>query len=177
MNWYSLRVMSGKEEKIKDSIFRELEYEKDIAENVEDILIPTENVVDIKNGKKLVKKKVFFPGYILLKMEMNNETKFFIESINGVMSFVGPKGSPQSLNDAEIRRIIGSFDQDDDSVDAIEEIPFKVGDSVKVTDGPFKDFNGLIQEINDKNRIKVNVNIFGRPTPIELNFNQILIEN
>ena len=177
MNWYSLRVMSGKEEKIKDNIFRELEYEKDIAGHVEDILIPTENVVDIKNGKKLVKKKVFFPGYILLKMEMNNETKFFIESINGVMSFVGPKGNPQSLNDAEVKRIIGSFDQDDDSVEMIEEIPFKVGDSVKVTDGPFKDFNGLIQEINDKNRIKVNVNIFGRPTPIELSFNQILIEN
>ena len=177
MNWYSLRVMSGKEEKIKDSIFRELAYEKEIAENVEDILIPTENVVDIKNGKKHVKKKVFFPGYILLKMEMNNETKFFIEGIDGVMSFVGPKGSPQSLNDAEIKRIVGSFDPDDDSVDEIEEIPFKVGDSVKVTDGPFKDFNGLIQEINDKNRIKVNVNIFGRPTPIELSFNQILIEN
>jgi len=177
MNWYSLRVMSGKEEKIKDSIFRELAYEKEIAENVEDILIPTENVVDIKNGKKHVKKKVFFPGYILLKMEMNNETKFFIEGINGVMSFVGPKGSPQSLNDAEIKRIVGSFDPDDDSVDEIEEIPFKVGDSVKVTDGPFKDFNGLIQEINDRNRIKVNVNIFGRPTPIELSFNQILIEN
>tara|TARA_Y100000748_G_scaffold214627_1_gene179977 strand:- start:1616 stop:2149 length:534 start_codon:yes stop_codon:yes gene_type:complete len=177
MNWYSLRVMSGKEEKIKDSIFRELAYEKEIAENVEDILIPTENVVDIKNGKKQVKKKVFFPGYILLKMEMNNETKFFIEGIDGVMSFVGPQGNPQSLNDAEIKRIVGSFDPDDDSVDMVEEIPFKVGDSVKVTDGPFKDFNGLIQEINDKNRIKVNVNIFGRPTPIELSFNQILIEN
>ena len=106
MNWYSLRVMSGKEEKIKNNIFRELEYEKDIAENVEDILIPTENVVDIKNGKKLVKKKVHFPGYILMKMEMNNETKFFIEGIDGVMSFVGPKGSPQSLNDAEIKRIL-----------------------------------------------------------------------
>ena len=177
MNWYSLRVMSGKEEKIKDSIFRELAYQKEIAENVEDILIPTENVVDIKNGKKQVKKKVFFPGYILLKMEMNNETKFFIEGIDGVMSFVGPQGNPQSLNDAEIKRIVGSFDPDDDSVDMVEEIPFKVGDSVKVTDGPFKDFNGLIQEINDKNRIKVNVNIFGRPTPIELSFNQILIEN
>ena len=177
MNWYSLRVMSGKEEKIKNNIFRELEYEKDIAENVEDILIPTENVVDIKNGKKQVKKKVFFPGYILMKMEMNNETKFFIEGIDGVMSFVGPKGNPQSLNDAEIKRIIGSFDGDDDSVEVMEEIPFKVGDSVKVIDGPFKDFNGLIQEINDKNRIKVNVNIFGRPTPIELSFNQILIEN
>ena len=110
-------------------------------------------------------------------MEMNNITKFFIEGIDGVMSFVGPKGNPQSLNDAEIKRIIGSFDADDDSVEEMEEMPFKVGDSVKVTDGPFKDFNGLVQEINDKNRIKVNVNIFGRPTPIELSFNQILIEN
>jgi transcriptional antiterminator NusG len=81
------------------------------------------------------------------------------------------------LNDAEIKRIVGSFDADDDSVEEMEEMPFKVGDSVKVTDGPFKDFNGLVQEINDKNRIKVNVNIFGRPTPIELSFNQILIEN
>ena len=177
MNWYTLRVMSGKEEKIKDKIFRELEYEKDIASHVEEILIPTENVIDMKNGKKQVKKKVFFPGYILLNMEMNNITKFFIEGIDGVMSFVGPKGSPQSLNDSEIKRIIGSFDVDDDSVEEMEEMPFKVGDSVKVTDGPFKDFNGLVQEINDKNRIKVNVNIFGRPTPIELSFNQILIEN
>ena len=177
MNWYTLRVMSGKEEKIKNNIFRELEYEQDIASNVEEILIPTENVIDMKNGKKQVKKKTFFPGYILLNMEMNNETKFFIEGIVGVMSFVGPKGNPQSLNDAEIKRIIGSFDADDDSVEEMEEMPFKVGDSVKVTDGPFKDFNGLVQEINDKNRIKVNVNIFGRPTPIELSFNQILIEN
>ena len=177
MNWYTLRVMSGKEEKIKNNIFRELEYEQDIASHVEEILIPTENVIDMKNGKKQVKKKTFFPGYILLNMEMNNETKFFIEGIDGVMSFVGPKGNPQSLNDAEIKRIVGSFDADDDSVEEMEEMPFKVGDSVKVTDGPFKDFNGLVQEINDKNRIKVNVNIFGRPTPIELSFNQMLIEN
>jgi len=177
MNWYTLRVMSGKEEKIKNNIFRELEYEQDIASHVEEILIPTENVIDMKNGKKQVKKKTFFPGYILLNMEMNNETKFFIEGIDGVMSFVGPKGNPQSLNDAEIKRIVGSFDADDDSEEEMEEMPFKVGDSVKVTDGPFKDFNGLVQEINDKNRIKVNVNIFGRPTPIELSFNQILIEN
>tara|TARA_B100000953_G_scaffold87818_1_gene71659 strand:- start:501 stop:1031 length:531 start_codon:yes stop_codon:yes gene_type:complete len=176
MNWYSLRVMSGKEEKIKSSIFRELEYEPDIAKSIEDILIPTENVVHIKNGKKLVKKKVFFPGYILLKMTMNIQTKFFIENIDGVMSFVGPKASPQSLNDDEIKRIVGSIDGDDTTVHDIE-IPFKVGDSVKVIDGPFKDFDGLVQEINDRNRIKVNVNIFGRPTPIELNFNQIITDN
>ena len=176
MNWYSLRVMSGKEEKIKSSIFRELEYEPDIAKSIEDILIPTENVVHIKNGKKLVKQKVFFPGYILLKMKMNIQTKFFIENIDGVMSFVGPKASPQSLNDDEIKRIVGSIDGDDTTVHDIE-IPFKVGDSVKVIDGPFKDFDGLVQEINDRNRIKVNVNIFGRPTPIELNFNQIITDN
>ena len=176
MNWYSLRVMSGKEEKIKSSIFRELEYEPDIAKSIEDILIPTENVVHIKNGKKLVKKKVFFPGYILLKMTMNIQTKFFIENIDGVMSFVGPKDSPQALSDNEIKRIVGSIDSDDTTVHDIE-IPFKVGDSVKVIDGPFKDFDGLVQEINDRNRIKVNVNIFGRPTPIELNFNQIITDN
>ena len=176
MNWYSLRVMSGKEEKIKSSIFRELEYEPDIAKSIEDILIPTENVVHIKNGKKFVKQKVFFPGYILLKMTMNIQTKFFIENIDGVMSFVGPKASPQSLNDDEIKRIVGSIDGDDTTVHDIE-IPFKVGDSVKVIDGPFKDFDGLVQEINDRNRIKVNVNIFGRPTPIELNFNQIITDN
>jgi len=176
MNWYSLRVMSGKEEKIKSSIFRELEYEPDIAKSIEDILIPTENVVHIKNGKKLVKQKVFFPGYILLKMTMDIQTKFFIENIDGVMSFVGPKASPQSLSDNEIERIVGSIDGDDTTVHDIE-IPFKVGDSVKVIDGPFKDFDGLVQEINDRNRIKVNVNIFGRPTPIELNFNQIITDN
>ena len=80
MNWYSLRVMSGREEKVRDTIFRELDYEKELRSNVEEILIPTENVVDIKNGKKQLKKKVFFPGYVLVKMDMNNETKFFIES-------------------------------------------------------------------------------------------------
>jgi transcriptional antiterminator NusG len=109
-------------------------------------------------------------------MTMNIQTKFFIENIDGVMSFVGPKASPQSLNDDEIKRIIGSIDRDDTTVHDIE-IPFKVGDSVKVIDGPFKDFDGLVQEINDRNRIKVNVNIFGRPTPIELNFNQIITDN
>jgi transcriptional antiterminator NusG len=176
MNWYSLRVMSGKEEKIKSSIFRELEYEPDIAKSIEDILVPTENVVHIKNGKKFVKQKVFFPGYILLKMMMNIQTKFFIENIDGVMSFVGPKDSPQKLSDNEIKRIVGSIDSDDTTVHDIE-IPFKVGDSVKVIDGPFKDFDGLVQEINDRNRIKVNVNIFGRPTPIELDFNQIITDN
>ena len=177
MNWYSLRVMSGRENKVKDSIFRELDFKKDLKPNVEEILIPTENIVDIKNGKKTVKEKSLLPGYILVKMIMNNETKFFIESIDGVMSFVGPKGSPQTVTELEMTRYLASTDGDDLSKDDIDEIPFKVGDSVKVIDGPFKEFNGLVQEVNDRNRIKVNVNIFGRPTPIELSMNQILSES
>ena len=177
MNWYSLRVMSGKENKVKDTIFRELDFEKDLKPNVEEILIPTENIVDIKNGKKTVKEKSLLPGYVLVKMIMNNETKFFIENIDGVMSFVGPKGSPQAVTEVEMSRYLNTSDTDELSTETFDDIPFKVGDSVKVIDGPFKEFNGLVQEINDRNRIKVNVNIFGRPTPIELSVNQILSES
>tara|TARA_B100000401_G_C52568990_1_gene606994 strand:- start:245 stop:778 length:534 start_codon:yes stop_codon:yes gene_type:complete len=177
MNWYSLRVMSGKENKVKDTIFRELDFEKDLKPNVEEILIPTENIVDIKNGKKTVKEKSLLPGYVLVKMIMNNETKFFIENIDGVMSFVGPKGSPQAVTEVEMSRYLNTSDTDEFSTETVDDIPFKVGDSVKVIDGPFKEFNGLVQEINDRNRIKVNVNIFGRPTPIELSVNQILNES
>ena len=176
MNWYSLRVMSGKENKVKDSIFRELGFDEDLKANVEEILIPTENIVHIKDGKKTVKEKSLLPGYMLVKMMMNNETKFFIENIDGVMSFVGPKGNPQPVTESEMARYLSSSESEDSSVEDVDEIPFKVGDSVKVIDGPFKEFNGLVQEINDKNRIKVNVNIFGRPTPIELSMNQILSE-
>ena len=93
------------------------------------------------------------------------------------MSFVGPKGSPQPVTEVEMSRYLVSSDGDELSTDDIDDIPFKVGDSVKVIDGPFKEFNGLVQEVNDRNRIKVNVNIFGRPTPIELSVNQILSES
>jgi transcriptional antiterminator NusG len=93
------------------------------------------------------------------------------------MSFVGPKGSPQPVTEAEMSRYLVSAESDEFSSEEIDEIPFKVGDSVKVIDGPFKEFNGLVQEVNDRNRIKVNVNIFGRPTPIELSVNQILSES
>ena len=173
MNWYSLRVMSGKENKVKDTIFRELDFEKDLRANVEEILIPTENIVDIKNGKKTVKEKSLLPRYILVKMIMNNETKFFIESVDGVMSFVGPKGSPQPVTEVEMSRYLVSSDGDELSTEDIDDIPFKVGDSVKVIDGPFKEFNGLVQEVNDRNRIKVNVNIFGRPTPIAVSYTHL----
>ena len=108
---------------------------------------------------------------------MNKKTKYVIENINGVMSFVGPKGSPQTVTEVEMARYLATTESDDLSGDDIDEIPFKVGDSVKVIDGSFKEFNGLVQEVNDRNRIKVNVNIFGRPTPIELSMNQILSES
>ena len=174
MNWYSLRVMSGKENKVKDTIFRELDFEKDLKANVEEILIPTENIVDIKNGKKTVKEKSLLPGYILVKMIMNNETKFFIESVDGVMSFVGPKGSPQPVTEVEMSRYLVSSDGDELSNEDIDDIPFKVGDSVKVIDGPFNNFSGVIDEINEeKKKLKVMVKIFGRKNLLELSYMQV----
>ena len=131
----------------------------------------------MRAGKKIVKDRVFYPGYILVKMNLDKESRHQVENINGVMSFVGPKGNPQPVTESEMARYLSSSESEDSSNEDVEEIPFKVGDSVKVIDGPFKEFNGLVQEINDKNRIKVNVNIFGRPTPIELSMNQILIES
>ena len=174
MNWYSLRVISGKENKVKDTIFRELDFEKDLKANVEEILIPTENIVDIKNGKKTVKEKSLLPGYILVKMIMNNETKFFIESVDGVMSFVGPKGSPQPVTEVEMSRYLVSSDGDELSTEDIDDIPFKVGDSVKVIDGPFNGFDGTIEKINEeKRKLEVMVKIFGRKTPLELSYMQV----
>ena len=175
MDWYTLRVISGKEKKIRDSLLFEIDHEN-LRDEVAEVLVPSENIVEMKNGKKKVRNRVFFPGYLLVNMDMNKEARYLVENVNGVMSFVGPKDSPQPLNDNEIKRIVGSIDGNDTTVHDIE-IPFKVGDSVKVIDGPFKDFDGLVQEVNDRNRIKVNVNIFGRPTPIELSFNQIIIDN
>ena len=108
---------------------------------------------------------------------VTKKQKSILESVDGVMSFVGPKGSPQPVTEVEMSRYLVSSDGDELSNEDIDDIPFKVGDSVKVIDGPFKEFNGLVQEVNDRNRIKVNVNIFGRPTPIELSVNQILSES
>ena len=174
MNWYTLRVISSKERKIKDNILFELDYQS-LSSEVNNILIPSENIVEMKEGKKKVKNKVFFPGYILIEMSESKEAKYLVENTDGVMNFVGSNGEPQTLKDDEITRILGEVEGREGREIVIA--PYKVGDSVKVTDGPFADFTGFVNEVNnEKQKVKVSVSIFGRPTPIELNFLQVELE-
>ena len=174
MDWYTLRVISGKEQKIREIIKQEVERNQ-LSDTIQDILVPTENKIEMKDGKKKVKTRVFFPGYVLIKMDLDNETKYIIEGIDGVMNFVGSKGSPQPIKPEEISRIIGVGENGEDR-EAIS-IPFKVGDPIRVVDGPFLDFSGFVQEVNnEKQKLKVSVSLFGKPTPIELDYLQVELE-
>jgi transcriptional antiterminator NusG len=174
MEWYSLRVISGKEKKIKEVILFEVS-QSDYSEMVEDVLVPTENIIEMKEGKKKIRERVFFPGYLLIKMDITKESKYLVENINGVINFIGSRGEAQPLKPEEISRIIGVVEGSKD-VELVAH-PFKTGDAVKVIDGPFLDFSGFVQEVNtDKQKLKVSVSIFGRPTPIELDYLQVELE-
>ena len=176
MEWFTLRVISGKEKKIKEAILYDVSMSS-LGEFIGDILVPSENIVEMKDGKKKVKEKVFFPGYLLVRLEMNKETKYLLENVNGVISFVGPKGEPQALRPEEAQRFL-SDDGGDGPLRTTEAAPYVVGDNVRVTDGPFMDFSGLIQEVNhDKQKLKVLVSIFGRQTPVELDYLQVEMES
>lgn len=172
MSWYSLRVISGKEQATKENILREAE-ENSIEQDIEEVFLPYEKVVEVRNNKKRVKEKMFFPGYILINMQMNDNSKYIVENTPGVLSFVGPKGSdPVPLKDKEIKRIFGEV-ADKEGRELITT-SYKVGDSVKVISGPFIDFTGNVEEVNDeKQKVKVVVSIFGRPTSVELDCFQI----
>ena len=172
MSWYSLRVISGKEQATKENILREAQ-ESSIEKDIEEVFLPYEKVIEVRNNKKRVKEKMFFPGYILINMNMNNQSKYVVENAPGVLSFVGPKGSdPVPLKDREIKRIFGEV-ADKEGRELITT-SYKVGDNVKVISGPFIDFTGNVEEVNDeKQKVKVVVSIFGRPTSVELDCFQI----
>ena len=175
MDWYSLRVISGKEKSIEMSIMREVD-EKNISGEIEEVFVPFEKVIEVRNNKKRIKEKMFFPGYILIKMNLTANTKYIVENTPGVLSFVGPKGKePVPLRDNEIKRIFGEVERKE-GIELIE-VPFKKGDGIKVVAGPFIDFTGFVENINeDKQKVKVSISIFGRPTPIELDFFQVELE-
>ena len=175
MGWYSLRVISGKEKSIETSIMREID-ENDISGEIEEVFVPFEKVVEVRNNKKRIKEKMFFPGYILIKMNLTANTKYIVENTPGVLSFVGPKGkAPVPLRDNEIMRIFGEVERKEGM--EIMKVPFNKGDAIKVVSGPFIDFTGFVENINeDKQKVKVSVSIFGRPTPIELDFFQVELE-
>ena len=196
--WYSLKVISGKELVAKENILfeaqsalgflkdsdeyknatneRKQELLTNISDFIDEILVPSEMVVEIRNNKKKMKEKMFFPGYILINMDMNSQTKYIVENAQSVIKFVGAKGGPPiPLRANEIKRIMGEVERKE-GVEIIEA-PFEKGDSVKVVSGPFLDFAGSVEEINeDKQKVKVIVSIFGRPTSIELDFFQVEIE-
>jgi len=177
MQWYTLRVISGKEKKIKENILFEVGM-ANLDNNIENILVPTEKVLEMRDGKKKVKEKVFFPGYLLINLDMNKETKYIVENVNGVISFVGSKGKPEALKPSEVKRFLGDHDGVDGPIKITEAAPFKVGDTVNVKDGPFIDFSGVVQEVNnEKQKLKVSVSIFGRSTPVELDYLQVALDN
>lgn len=171
--WYVVRAISGSEKKIKNLI--EVEISRAKLDNlVSQILIPTEKVYQIRNGKKVSKERNFFPGYILVEADLTGEVPHVIKSVNGVIGFLGTKqGVPVPLRSTEVNRILGKVDELEEGDEALN-IPFLVGESVKVIDGPFNSFTGMIEDINEeKKKLKVMVKIFGRKTPLELNYMQV----
>ena len=172
--WYVIRTYSGHEARVKTYLESEI-LRLGLQEKVSNVLIPSEKVFEIKDGKKKSKVKNFFPGYILVEVILDKETSHLILEAPSVMGFVPDKNNPAPLHPDEVRRLIGKMEQKDES--QIMDIPFHIGEPVKVIDGPFNNFNGFVQEVNsEKLKVKVMVSIFGRRTPVELDFSQVEIE-
>lgn len=169
--WYVLHVYSGFEAKVAQSI-EEQAVQKNMQDQFERVLVPTEEVVEVRNGKKAQSERKFFPGYVLLKMEMTDESWHLVKNTPKVTGFLGGKGRPVPITEAEADRIIR---QVQDGVDRPKQaIIFEVGENVRVSDGPFASFSGLVEEVDeDRARLKVAVSIFGRATPVELEFSQV----
>ena len=175
--WYVIRAVGGKEKKALEFIEMEIKRHK-LEDFVSEVIVPTEKVYQIRNGKKISKEKNFFPGYILIEAALVGEVVHVIKSVPNVMGFMsGIKGGdPMPLRPNEVRRILGKVDEMAEQEEEMN-VPFIVGETIKVVDGPFNGFNGLIEEINEeKKKLKVMVKIFGRKTPLELNYMQVVKE-
>jgi transcriptional antiterminator NusG len=173
LKWYVVRTISGKEKKVRDYIENEIKT-LGLGDYVKQILIPTEKVYQIRKGKKISKERNFFPGYILVEAALSGEVPHAIKNVTGVIGFLGDKsGNPVPLRMSEVNRILGKVDELAESNEEMN-IPFIIGETVKVIDGPFNSFSGVIEEINEeKKKLKVMVKIFGRKTPLELSFMQV----
>lgn len=172
LNWYVLRTFSGHEKKVRRYLEREIER-LELEDQIREIMIPTETVFEMRGGKKKTKEKTLYPGYIILHAVMDNELQHVITGLPSVIGFVGSGNEPQPLRQEEVQRMLGKVDE---AAEAGErpEIPFKAGDPVKVVDGPFSSFNGFVQEVYpEKMKVKVMVSIFGRKTPLELDYLQV----
>lgn len=170
--WFVVRTISGKEKKVKEMLESEVSR-LNLKDYINQILIPTEKVYQIRKGKKISKERNYFPGYILVEAALVGEIAHIIKNTTNVLGFLGSKDIPSPLRLSEVNRILGKVDELAEKAEEIN-VPFIVGEVVKVVDGPFNSFTGVIEEINDeKKKLKVMVKIFGRKTPLELNFTQV----
>ena len=169
--WYSVSVLSNFEKKIAEAIRTKAE-EKGLSDQIEEVLVQTEEVIEVRRNKKVTAERRFMPGYVLVRMEMSDEGYHLINSINRVTGFLGPQGRPMPMRDAEVQAILGRVQEGEDSPRTL--IHFEIGERVKVSDGPFEDFDGMVEQVDEENqRLKVTVSIFGRETPVELEFTQV----
>lgn len=171
LRWYAVHTYSGHEQKAKRYL-ESAAAEAGLQEKFGQVLIPTEQVTEMKNGKRAVSTKKFLPSYILVEMDLDKVTQNLVINTPGITNFVGAKGKPQPLRQDEVNRIMGQVDQTREA--ELTDVPFMAGDQVKVIDGPFSDFSGFVSEVNmERKKVKVMVSIFGRPTPVELDFLQV----
>lgn len=170
INWYVVQVMSGWEQRVKTTMDKQI-ASTGLLEQIPVVLIPTENVSEVKAGKKTITKRKFFPGYILIQMEITDETYYFVTQTNGVIRFAGER-QPIPLLEEEVEGVLNQIEGKKEK--AKPKFHVEKGESVKVTDGPFVNFNGVVDEVNpDKGKLKVMVLIFGRATPVELEYWQV----
>jgi len=172
--WYVVRTYSGHESKVK--VYLESEVARmTMGDRISSVLIPSEKVIEMKDGKKKTKMRNFFPGYVLVEAVLDKETTHLILEAPSVLGFVPDKHNPAPLQPGEVRRLIGKMEQRQEV--ELVEIPFRIGDPVKVVEGPFNNFNGFVKGVNpEKLKVKVEVSIFGRKTPVELDFSQVELE-
>lgn len=171
-NWYVVRAISGKENKVKEYLENEIKR-LNLDDYISQVLIPKEKVYQIRKGKKISKERNYFPGYVLIEATLVGEIPHIIKNLPNVLGFLGTKGEPDPLRPSEVNRILGKVDELAEQGEEVN-VPFIVGETVKVIDGPFNSFSGVIEEINEeKKKLKVMVKIFGRKTPLELGFMQV----
>ena len=169
--WYVVHVFSGSEKKVCQSI-QEQVVSQNLEALIEEVLVPTEEVVEIRRGSKVQTEKKFFPGYILIKMEMTDESWHLIKAQPKVTGFLGGKGRPSAISEAEAKRLINQISEGVERPRS--SVIYEIGEEVRVSEGPFQSFNGLVEEVDeDKSRLKVAVSIFGRSTPVDLEYTQV----
>ena len=171
--WYIIHAYSGFESKVKESILAEAER-MGLSQLVEQAEVPTETVTEVKRGKKVQVERKFMPGYVLAKLSMNDDIYHLVKNTPKVTGFLGSSGKPQAISEGEAARYFGAQKEAEAAPKHKVNVDYEIGDSVKVLDGPFASFNGVVEELDfEKNRVKVSVSIFGRATPVELDFEQV----